>query len=208
MGAYQGEPIGRRKQIQKAETYQLILNSAQMIFKQQGFDKTTMRAVAIDAGVALGTIFNHFPSKKALLVAALFDDLEEIIQSTSDTLEENIPVEAKLMKYIEILYQYFAQKPALSKVMLKQTLFLDGEWGHLLGDQVNQFIKRIKGWIRMEQEKELIRQDIDCELAAISLFSQYIWVLAVTLREPVIDWTSALSQANKLVKQTVFCIRN
>ncbi len=48
-----------------------ILDAAARVFAERGFHRTTVREVAQAAGVANGTIYNHFENKTALLVAIL-----------------------------------------------------------------------------------------------------------------------------------------
>jgi AcrR family transcriptional regulator len=50
------------------DTRSKILQSAQKLFARQGFDGTTTKDLAQDAGVAEGTLFRYFTNKKAILV--------------------------------------------------------------------------------------------------------------------------------------------
>lgn len=50
------------------DTKSRILQSAQKLFARQGFDGTTTKDLAADAGVAEGTLFRYFNNKKAILV--------------------------------------------------------------------------------------------------------------------------------------------
>jgi AcrR family transcriptional regulator len=50
-----------------------IIRSAHQLFVEQGFHGTSMRQIASESGVALGSIYNHFPSKEALF-STVFDD--------------------------------------------------------------------------------------------------------------------------------------
>jgi len=52
----------------ETETRQRILKAALHLFAQRGYDGTTTRDLAETAEVAEGTLFRHFPSKKAILV--------------------------------------------------------------------------------------------------------------------------------------------
>jgi len=52
----------------ETQTRSRILQAAQRLFASQGFDGTTTRDLAQAAGVAEGTLFRHFPNKKAILV--------------------------------------------------------------------------------------------------------------------------------------------
>jgi AcrR family transcriptional regulator len=47
-------------------------DAAAELTQQQGFERTTMAEVAHQAGVGTGTLYRHFPDKRALLLE-LFD---------------------------------------------------------------------------------------------------------------------------------------
>jgi AcrR family transcriptional regulator len=60
---------GRPHAADGAETQANILQAARGCFAREGFDKTTNRDIADDAGITAGTIYHYFPSKPALFVA-------------------------------------------------------------------------------------------------------------------------------------------
>ncbi len=53
-------------------TRERILHTALSLFREQGFDKTTMRDVAAQAGLSLGAAYYYFESKEAI-VGAYYD---------------------------------------------------------------------------------------------------------------------------------------
>jgi len=59
-----GEKIGSSE-----ATREQILDTAIRLFRQNGFDETTMREVASEVGLALGLAYYYFPSKEALVMA-------------------------------------------------------------------------------------------------------------------------------------------
>lgn len=59
----------------KAEqTRQNIVDAAMRLFRSKGYDKTTMRSIAADAGVSLGNAYYYFGSKEHL-VQAFYDQI-------------------------------------------------------------------------------------------------------------------------------------
>ncbi|MBC6471822.1 MAG: TetR/AcrR family transcriptional regulator [Hormoscilla sp. GM102CHS1] len=60
--------IASRPPQPEAKTRTRILQAAQRLFAHKGYDGTTTRDLAQAAGVAEGTIFRHFDSKKAILI--------------------------------------------------------------------------------------------------------------------------------------------
>lgn len=170
-----------RRTQQKAETRKIILQTAKLLFTQKGFEKTTMRAIADEAGVAVGTLFVHFPDKPSLLAAALYDDLEGALAQAFASLPDK-DVETKLLYLVRQLYQYYARNPTLSRILVKETLFLSGEWGHTFANQVEKFVKQITTLLLTAQQAGQVSTDVDCELAAEIFMSHYLTVLIQGLR--------------------------
>jgi AcrR family transcriptional regulator len=72
----------------ESETRTRILESAQRLFARQGYEGTTTRALAQDAGVAEGTLFRHFDSKKAILVEVATQGWVDILTDLLTELSE------------------------------------------------------------------------------------------------------------------------
>jgi len=53
---------------EKAATRQRILDAAKSMFRSKGFEQTTTRDIAREAGIAAGTMFNYFNTKEAVVV--------------------------------------------------------------------------------------------------------------------------------------------
>ena len=72
----------------EAQTRTRILDAAQRLFAAQGFDGTTTRDLAAAASVAEGTLFRHFPNKKAILVEVATQGWVEILTDLLTELSE------------------------------------------------------------------------------------------------------------------------
>ncbi len=62
-------PIPREKAGRGEVTRERILDTAVELFRERGFDETTMREVAAHARVALGLTYHYFPGKEAVVMA-------------------------------------------------------------------------------------------------------------------------------------------
>lgn len=62
-------PAQGRRERRKLEVYRRIRQAAVELFRNRGYDATTVEQIADRADVAKGTVFNYFPSKEALLQA-------------------------------------------------------------------------------------------------------------------------------------------
>jgi AcrR family transcriptional regulator len=73
-----------------------ILEAAQALFAQQGFENATTRDIAQAAGIAAGTLFNYFPTKEAVAMALVAAALEqahrkfEARRQPGESLEEDL----------------------------------------------------------------------------------------------------------------------
>jgi len=65
------QPAGNRRRRDAAATRQALLEAARSRFVRLGYDRTTLRDVAADAGVNLALIKRYFDSKEGLFKAAL-----------------------------------------------------------------------------------------------------------------------------------------
>jgi AcrR family transcriptional regulator len=53
----------------KAASRETIMDAALAVFRERGYEGTTIPAIADRAGIAQGTLYNYFPSKEKLLFA-------------------------------------------------------------------------------------------------------------------------------------------
>ncbi len=81
---------------------QLILDTAQRLFCERGYQGTTIDLVVQSAGVSKPTVYSHFPSKQALWQATL----EQAI-AASEQLRAELAIDAS--GWCELLLRGFAQ---------------------------------------------------------------------------------------------------
>ncbi len=84
----------------ESETRIRILNSALRLFSRQGYDGTTTRDLAEAAHVAEGTLFRHFPNKKAILIEVATQGWVDILTDLLTELSgmENYKAVAQVMR--------------------------------------------------------------------------------------------------------------
>lgn len=81
--------LGQREE-QKQRTRARILAAARKLFADPGYEATTIRMIAIEAGVATGSVFTTFASKEDVLFAItgeLFQEIGERLTEKFRTLE-------------------------------------------------------------------------------------------------------------------------
>ena len=79
-----------------------LIAAAQREFAAQGVD-ASLEKIARDAGVAIGTLYRHFPTRLDLLLAALRPRLQEFLDGAAKALEMADPWEG-FVAYLENLF--------------------------------------------------------------------------------------------------------
>ncbi|MGY4531317.1 AcrR family transcriptional regulator [Pseudomonas sp. TE3786] len=92
------KPLKRPSQARAIFTVEAIFEAFVRIWLRQGWTNLTTRAVALEAGVAIGTLYDYFPSKEALLsgyvrygIECLLTRLDsDVVQPTDLSWQERI----------------------------------------------------------------------------------------------------------------------
>ena len=91
------------------QTRRRILDSALRLFQKQGFDETTMRDVAKEAGVALGAAYYYFDSKNAIVMAFYEQVQDELAPLVEKELASTRGLKDRLQAVIDVKFKYLAQ---------------------------------------------------------------------------------------------------
>lgn len=197
-------PVGKRREKQKAETYALILDSARTLFETQGFKKSTIRAVAAHAEIGLGTLYKHFNDKNALLAAALHDDLKRLFKKAMASVPKDRPIKEQLLHVAGFNYRYYTARPKLSREYLNHIVFVEGEWAKKIEAFDQEYLEEVTALIREAQAKNEIEQDKDCTLVSLSFMADYFLVLMMLfIREKTEDPEEMLTFLEQLISQTI-----
>ena len=70
---------GGKRERQKQERERRILAAARNLFDRKGYAGTAMEDIARRAGLAVGTLYNYFPSKDDLLIAIMRRDSDRVV---------------------------------------------------------------------------------------------------------------------------------
>ena len=91
----------KTRSTQRAEdTRRRIYEAAMELFREKGFEETTMRDIAAKAGVALGGAYYYFSSKDAIVLAFY----AELQQNSDEPIRQALAGKKKLQDRIRILF--------------------------------------------------------------------------------------------------------
>ena len=76
----QGSPDSRSRRADSRRNEQALLDAAAAVFLRAGVD-APVRDVAAEAGVGVGTVYGHFPSRADLIVAVYRHQLDDLVSA-------------------------------------------------------------------------------------------------------------------------------
>jgi len=101
------------------ETRARILDAALRLFRERGFDATTMRDVAVEAGVATGAAYYYYRSKEDLVMAFYLRTDEEARETVRSAISSTRDLRKRLRGIIEAKFEQFEEHRSLLTTLLK-----------------------------------------------------------------------------------------
>jgi len=132
-----------RRERNKLEKLARIEKAARALFARRGFEATTTRAIAARADIGIGTLFLYFAKKEDLLVHLFQRDIAPVVEEIFATLPAAAPLASQLLHAFDRLYAYYERDPALSRVFVKELLFLDPVRRTRVADFTREFLRRL-----------------------------------------------------------------
>ncbi len=96
---------------------QLLIAAALAAFTEHGADDASLDEIARRAGVGIGTLYRHFPSRQALLEAVYRDQVEELCAGARDRAAAAAPAQA-LENWLRDLMAFAATKRNLTSSLM------------------------------------------------------------------------------------------
>ena len=127
----------------KLDKLRRIKDAAQNLFIAKGFDDTTMREIAVRAGVGLGTIFLYAKDKRDLLFLTINEPLQHLTQQAEGAVDPQAPLIDNLLAIAKLHYRFFGEQPTLARLALREMIFYES------GAQAASFQKTRERLIRL-----------------------------------------------------------
>ncbi|HEX8731414.1 MAG TPA: TetR/AcrR family transcriptional regulator [Ktedonobacterales bacterium] len=171
----------RSKRAQKhEELHQRIYDAALALFQRKGVAGATIREIAREAGVGVGTFFNYFGSKEDVLAELGAQRYAWLEARATDPVMAGQPTRTRIEDIMQALVEGMEEEPTLTRAVVRAALtspsLFHGERGRFLA--LAELLARI---IREGQARGEVAADCDVEVAAQLLISSYATI--------TLDWT-------------------
>lgn len=115
-------PRRRPRQSRSSMTVDAILEAAAILFAKDGFDATSTTRIAERAGVSVGSLYEYFPNKEALVAKLLKRHCDRMIERFSQKFRsaEGKPLDDVIAIFVEATHDAYAVDVRLHRVLLEQ----------------------------------------------------------------------------------------
>lgn len=110
------QPRKRPVQARSLMTFNSIVEATARILETHGFLGLNTNAVAILAGVSIGSLYQYFPCKKTLVVELLQRE-REILLNQMIQINQNLDLKQQLKKMIHVAIQHQFSRPQLARTL-------------------------------------------------------------------------------------------
>jgi TetR/AcrR family transcriptional regulator, cholesterol catabolism regulator len=173
---------GGRRERKKLEVRDRIRGAALELFREKGYEATTVEEIAERADVAKGTFFNYYARKDALVAAQAEEMMEELAEELGP--RETWPGSAReqILRWFMALGSYVERDPEVTKEMMIENL--RSFW--LRRDPTPEqeaFEEVTRGVLRAAMERGELPSTMEVPIAAKLLEAAYITT--------IVDWLKA-----------------
>jgi TetR/AcrR family transcriptional regulator len=140
-----------------------IRAAATKLFASQGYEGTSLQAIAERVGVTKQTLLYHYASKDALRRAVLEQIFEHWRERLPHLLEAVTSGHDRFEALTLELVRFFEADEHRAQLLLREMLDNPQEMRRLLGDNLRPWILLVAQYIRQGQQSHIIHDDLDPE---------------------------------------------
>ncbi len=157
------------KSAHPGDVRQRILDESTALFAHQGFDGTSLQAIASAVGVAKPSLLHHFATKDAIR--------EQVIDDLLDHFRDEIPKRLasgrggldRFTSAVTALVDFFREDPARARLVSREVLDRPQETRERLREHLRPWIHLVTDTIRLGQGSSVLRPDLDAEAYLIQV---------------------------------------
>ncbi len=104
-------------------TVDALLEATARVLMKEGYDRASTNKIAAVAGVSIGSLYQYFPSKEALVAAVIDRHMHEMMQVVRDALIKvaTRPIEVAARELVSVMIDAHRVNPKLHRVLVEQT---------------------------------------------------------------------------------------
>ncbi|MFF4033893.1 TetR/AcrR family transcriptional regulator [Streptomyces sviceus] len=133
-----------------------LLEVAGRAFSETGTD-ASLEAIAKDAGVGIGTLYRHFPTREALLEAAYRNELARVCDSVTELLAQ-LPPDLAMRRWMDLFIDYLVTKQGMADAL--KAVIASGDEDPF-AESLDRISTAISTLLHAGAEVGVLRSDVD-----------------------------------------------
>lgn len=110
------------------------------LIDKDGFSDTSMKKIAENTDLAVGTLYNYFDNKEELIFYVITKSWEDTFSKLEQILKKDFKQEEKIEKFILLLYREISQRKAVGKELIKNNIIAQERFESINEQLKQQFI--------------------------------------------------------------------
>jgi AcrR family transcriptional regulator len=154
-------PRKKPRQARSGATVDAILEATARVLRRDGYDKLSTNRVAVEAGVSIGSLYQYFPNKEALVAALIDRHRGEMMRIFFERMAEvaGASVAEAVRVLVRALVEAQATDPRLHRMLYEQVPRV-GRFGDLLEALEVHAAGTVRSYLESRRE-ELAVTDLD-----------------------------------------------
>ncbi len=155
-----------------------IFKSAMRLFVEKGFEKTTIRDIAREAGINSSSIYYYFKDKEAVLYEILIDIMDESLEKLREIEKSEMSLKDKIHAIIKLHTKIYGTDPVRMELIVHNQKSISPEHWDELRSKQKEYVAIVAKTLSEMRNKGQIR-DLNTMACTFALFGMiqmsYSW---------------------------------
>lgn len=151
-----------------------ILKIASYIFYRDGYEKSSLNAVARKVGISKAAIYYHFKNKEEILYNIIIDDIDRLIFNLGEISKRKDDPIKELKKMIDVQVSYMSQK-INAKIVFEDGNFLGNNYQKILRKRQKEIVEIYNNKLKEIASVRKLK-DINITVAKFSVLGIINWL--------------------------------
>lgn len=178
--------VAHRVAVDTVDTRDALLSAARQIFARKGYHGTNVSDIVAAVGMAQGSFYNYFRSKKAIfqeLLAAFTNRIVDAVESVDlKSIHDDTSYHLVGMALGTQLSRIFLDDHELAKIFFREAVGIEPEFDQTIDTAYRRVTDATQAYVERGQKVGVVRKDISSSVTANAMVGMCSHLIQTTLR--------------------------
>lgn len=145
-----------------------IYRAAMKVFATRGYERATVDEIAERAGIAKGTVYYHFGSKKELFLSLVDDGFVRLLHKVQAAIDRPESLRRRLERLIDAHVEFVRDETDLCRIFLSEGP--EARWRKQHRKLHDEYVSTLTSFLQQGQAEGVVAAEVDAEVATHTLF--------------------------------------